>query len=175
MDMAEIVEINISKKFLKKAEEIHSKLSEKYKEGFNKHSYRKGSCLLDSILSELVVANHLKLERVDTFDYDFISSKGSKIDLKTKPQSDYFPQENWYAMVPAYQLEKQDCEYYIFNRINKSLTKLWIVGYISKSNFKKKSHFVKKGEVDPDSSPSKPWICPEDSYYIKIKNLKAIK
>lgn len=150
---------------------LAKKEANKHPTGYSKRSYRKGSVLYDSKICEFAVADHYNLKIVDSFDYDFVSFSGKKIDLKTKPKSNCPPQPSWNVCVPSYQFDKQKCDWYIFARINKDLDKIWVVGYIDKITFGEKATFVKKGELDPDSSFEKPWVCPEDSLYLKIKEL----
>jgi len=152
--------------------ELAKIFANKNPDGYNKHSYRKGGLILESRLSEIAIGEYYGLDIVDDYNYDFISSNGTTIDLKTKPRSDYEPQLSWNACVPAYQVSQQRCDYYLFNRINRKLDKIWVLGHISKYEFEKEAFFVKKGENDPDSSPRKPWVCPEDAFYIKINKLK---
>lgn len=149
-------------------------LIKKDKKVYNNRSYRNGGVLLDSKLAEIVVCDYYKLKYIDDYHYDFVGPSGQKIDCKTKPCSDIEPKEDYNACVPAYQYYLQNCDYYLFVRINKKLDKVWVVGYISKEEFGAKSVFVKKGQKDPDSSKNKEWICPEDSFYIKIKELKNL-
>lgn len=153
---------------------LAKEFAEKNKNGYNKRSYRNGDLILESRLSEIVVGEYFGFEVIDDYDYDFVSMNGKKIDLKTKPRSDVEPRVNWNACVPAYQIKFQNCDYYLFNRINRALDKIWVLGYISKKEFKKKAVFVKKGELDPDSAPRNPWVCPEDAFYIKLSELKKV-
>lgn len=172
-NMDSIIKFKVDEEILTQAKEFEQEIKKKYEYGYNKESYRQGRCLLDSLVSEIAISKYFDFKWVRDFNYDFISPKNeATIDLKTKPRSDFEPKPNWYATVPAYQKENQDCEYYIFNRLNKAMDTIWALGFISKKDFIEKSRFVKKGEVDPDSSPRKVWVCPEDSYYLKISELK---
>lgn len=176
MDMAKtmnIITVTVKPNQLKEAEEKYSAFLEAHPSGqYNNKSYRGGSLMLDSLVSEIVIADYFKLKKsVNTKDYDFVTSKNIKIDLKTKPKSDSPPKPEWYASVPLYQLNNQKCDYYFFNRINRDKTLIWIVGYISKVRFERESTLFRKGEVDPTSSPKSPWEFPEDTRCIKICDL----
>lgn len=138
---------------------------------YNGRSYNGGKSVLDSMVSEQVVADYYNIPIQDTYDYDFITSNGIRVDLKTKSKSDYEPQRHWYCMVPAYQIDKQQCDQYIFNRINRDLSIVWMVGYISKDNFIKRAMYIEKGETLPDVDGSRDWECWTTGYYLRIDEL----
>ena len=145
-------------------------LVDKYPEGYNNNSYRGGGiALLSGKLSEVCFGDYFGGEHINDYHYDFLFN-GRKIEIKTKACSNFAPKPNWYCCVPTY--FEQNTDYYVFARVNKDLSTLWFVGYISKIEFCDKSIFVKEGEVDPDSKPYKIWTCPTDSRYIKIGQLK---
>lgn len=142
----------------------------KYPNGYTANSYRNGGISLQSgKLAEICFRDYFGGSWVNHYDYDFIF-KNKRIEIKTKACSNYTPQDEWYCSIPDYY--DQNTDYYLFARTSRELDKLWFVGYISKQEFNEKSVFVKEGQVDPDSSPNKTWVCPVDSHYIKIKELK---
>ena len=71
--------------------------------------------------------------------------KGTKIDVKQKGRPE--------AMKPYFVhnfigFQKEfDCDFYIFNSLNKTTNKLEICGWITKDNLIKKSCFYKEGDV----------------------------
>lgn len=168
--MDTIIELDIKKAHLTKAQKKYEKIpKEKRENGYNSKSCHSGDFLLHSILSEYVVSEFLgKDAKVkNTNDYDIVCNY-DKIDVKTKPNSDKPPQSYWNASIPAYQLSFQKCDGYVFVRINRDLTKLWITGIISKEDFKKHSRYAKAGSKDGK------WVWPANSYYIKLNKLHPI-
>lgn len=141
---------------------------------YNSRSYNGGRSVLDSMVSEKVVSDYFNKRIEDKYDYDFITDQGVRIDLKTKSKSDKDPEPHWYCMIPEYQIDKQNCDYYIFNRINRELSIVWILGYISKKEFIDKSIYVKKGEILPDKEGSRDWECWTSGYYMTIDKLYKI-
>lgn len=168
-----IIELKITRDQKLEADKKYSQFKLEHGDGgYNNYSFCNGANVLDSFLSQIVIADYFDLEKdCDTYDYDFISNNGKKIDLKTKSKSNIPPMQNWYASVPAYQ-QRQKCDYYFFNRINRDLTILWFVGYIEKIEFWKLSTSFKKGDIDPSSSKNKTWVFPADTNCIQLKNLK---
>lgn len=149
------------------------KMLDESPDGYNNNSYRGGGIALQSgKLAEICFRDYFGGKHVNNYDYDFIL-KNKKIDIKTKACSDHEPKPNWYCCVPTYFDQKTD--YYVFARVSRNLKTIWFVGYIKKDDFLKIAKFVKAGEADPDSSPKKIWVCPTDSYYIKIKDLCQFK
>jgi hypothetical protein len=168
--MDNIIKINIDNNQKTIAEKKYNKLSKEVKKtGYNKRSYRSGKFLLHSILSEIVVKDMLgsKAKIKNAYDYDIIYNF-DKIDIKLKPNSDKDPKPYWNASIPAYQLKKQRCDGYIFTRLNRDLTILWITGILSKQDFESKAKFAKTGSLDGR------WKWDIDSYYIKIEDLEPL-
>lgn len=163
----EILEIKVKKAQAAKATKELMSLDLSKRKGYNKFSYRGGQFILDSIVTEIVINDFLGATREKSYDYDIIFND-EKIDVKTKPRATVPPQLNYNASVPSYQLEKQDCDRYIFTRINPNLTKVWVCGTIPKKDFVKKSEFAEKGSYDEK------WKWAVDSNYIKISKLQNI-
>lgn len=168
----EIIRISVSDDIISRARARYDKRVRKV---YNSRSYNGGRNVLDSMVSEQVVSEYYNKPIQDTYDYDFVTSSGVRIDLKTKSKSDLEPEPYWYCMVPEYQVYKQECDYYIFNRINKRLDVVWILGYMSKEEFIKNSINVKRGEILPDKEGSRDWECWTDGYYMTIEKLHSMK
>lgn len=101
-------------------------------------------------LGEIIVANMLGLDTGDnTFEYDLISKKNKKLEVKSITCKDK-PFMNYLATVNSHLeddvvVHKQNADYYIFTRIHNDLSKAWIVGWISCDEFFKLGTFVPKG------------------------------
>ena len=85
-------------------------------------------------------------EMINTFKYDLVLPDGRRIDVKTK-RSTVVPQEHYDCTVTDFQID-YDCDGYIFVRVLPTYEKGWVLGHISKDDFKKKSIFKKRGERD---------------------------
>lgn len=80
--------------------------------------------------------------RIDCYDYDYIHG-GLKVDVKTKLSAGKI--EPFYTCdIPAYQVKNQKTDEYFFFIVNKNLTKINIIGRISKDEFLKQAKFFKK-------------------------------
>ena len=88
-----------------------------------------------------------KLE--NTFKYDLILPDGRRMDVKTK-RVKFKPIDSYECSISAYQID-YDCDGYIFVRVMHSLKSGWVLGDISKRDFKIKSVLHKTGERDPDN------------------------
>lgn len=68
------------------------------------------------------------------------------IDVKSKGNNKHKPELDYDCTVPKYQVAGQQCNVYIFTRINHDLTKGWINGWIIKERFQKEARIRKAGE-----------------------------
>lgn len=156
------------------AQQIQQALQEAEKMGIlNGKSFTKGKSTKYGILGEIVLADFLGIPRtIGCFDYDMILN-GCKIEAKTK-HCNYTPQPNWLCSIPSYNME-QKCDVYLFMRSLKDMSKLWIFGKMKKQEFENKSFELKKGDIDPDSPPGKPWPVKEDCWNVPISALYPLK
>lgn len=122
---------------------------------------------LYGMLGEQLFLDNYGGELIDCHDYDIDHPKIGRIDIKTKRCASA-PQDHYSCTVAAYQVGKENCDYYCFYRIHNNLTYGWFLGIISKEEFLKKAKFLKKGEMDGDFEVK------SDCYNIKISELKEI-
>tara|TARA_R100001377_G_scaffold12141_1_gene6119 strand:+ start:421 stop:900 length:480 start_codon:yes stop_codon:yes gene_type:complete len=101
-------------------------------------------------LGEQVVLSIVGGEWANTYDYDLISDKGNKIDVKTK-QTTVKPLPYYAASVANFNT-KQMCDYYAFVRVHKNFSTAWYMGAMPKQKYYELSTFMKKGDVDPDNN-----------------------
>lgn len=102
------------------------------------------------------------------YHFDVITPKGL-FEVKTKERGDW-PKLN-YACSVADANVKQKCDYYVFASTITGYSKVWILGYLSREDFKKLSVFRKKGDYDSDNSQ----ICTADCWNVRIDQLRNIK
>ena len=159
-----MVEVKIKphwkKAALKEAEEL----------GALRKSITNGAGNLAGFVGERVVAEYLGVKKANTYEYDLITKKEKTYDVKTK-RCKSKPLPDYTVSVCALNT-KQDCDAYIFVRVDNEITTAWILGYMPKDEFYKQAKFCKKGELDPDSNCN--WRFKEDCYNMYIKDLKDI-
>ena len=132
------------------------------------NSIRKGEGSLVAYIGEEVAKAVLGGEIEDTYDYDL--RYGSKtVDVKTKERT-VPPRPNYNCTVADFNT-KQGCDEYAFVSVLNDYSTAWYLGKISKKDFYKEAKFYKKGELDPDSPPSKDFYFKADCYNIPISKL----
>lgn len=119
------------------------------------------------MLGEQLFLDNYGGELIDCYDYDINHPKIGKIDIKTKKCSSE-PQDDYYCSVSAYQIGKQNCDYYAFYRVQANLSVGWFLGIISKKEFIEKATLFKKGDKDGNFEVK------ADCYNIKISDLRNI-
>ena len=132
-----------------------------------KNSITKGQGNIYGFLGEIIVSKFLGIELSNTYDYDMILNN-TKIDVKTKRVNT--PPKDYYECSVAGLNTKQQCDVYVFTRILKDMTTGWILGYLNKEDYFKKSTFLKKGEIDPSNN----WKVSTDCYNLSINKLNNI-
>lgn len=155
-----VIKINITDKNLNAARKRASKI------GANRKKISPGG-ELPGILGEQLFLDNFGGELIDCQDYDILHKDIGKIDIKTKRCSSA-PQSDYYCSVAAYQIDKQDCEFYAFYRVHNNLDTAWFLGIISKKEFLDKATFLKKGDKDGN------FVVKADCYNIKISDLRNI-
>lgn len=144
----------------------------------NKWSFTEGKRAKYGLLGEIVLADYLGVERaIGCIHYDMIFN-GCKIEAKTK-WCTCTPQPNWLCSIPSYNTT-QECDVYLFMRADDKMKRLWIFGKMKKEDFFDQAFELKKGEIDPDSLPHKPWPVKEDCWNVPVSavsplNIKKLK
>lgn len=132
--------------------------------GILNNSITEGEGNICGFIGELMVADLVKGEIKNTYDYDILK-KNIAIDVKTKRCTSE-PKDFYECSVAAFNTN-QKCHFYVFCRILENLKKGWICGIIRKDDYYKQSTFHKKGEYDPSND----WYFKADCYNLKIKDL----
>tara|TARA_R110000796_G_C14248650_1_gene398270 strand:+ start:42 stop:548 length:507 start_codon:yes stop_codon:yes gene_type:complete len=104
--------------------------------------------ILEGYIGEKIIMDFLNIKKDDDeFDYDLLSNKGKKLEIKTI-SCKFKPLEEYLCTVNSYKtngVHKQDADYYIFLRILNDYSKGWILGWVSCDSFFKKGKFIPKG------------------------------
>lgn len=101
----------------------------------------------------------------DDRDYDLITSNDLYADVKTK-RCKSKPKLNYECSVANYNAQ-QDCDIYIFTRVQKDYTKCWLLGWMETEKYFDLSVFLKEGEIDPSNG----WKVRCDCYNLSISDL----
>lgn len=128
----------------------------------------KEKAMLVGMLGELIY----KLYNPDsihanTYNYDFIYNEQT-IDVKTFSGYDE-PKPSHYVSLFSYNMQKQRCDKYVFIKYSDKHKKAWIIGEITKQDYKNKSTFHKADEAINDFITYK-----KDGYHLAIENIESI-
>ena len=128
-------------------------------------SRTQGKGNLAGFVGEALTERYTSGRLVESFDYD-IEIGDLKIDVKTKSCSST-PKGHYLCSVMNYQL-KNECDGYVFARVNLAARDGWLLGYIAKADLLSKGFFAKKG------SPDGRFTFTEDCWNVQISNLDDI-
>ena len=105
--------------------------------------------ILEGYIGERIVMRFLNIKNdIDAFDYDLISNKNKKLEVKTI-SCNFKPLNNYLCTVNSHDLNgvhKQKADYYIFLRILKDYSKCWVLGWIGCKDFFIQGEYVTKGK-----------------------------
>lgn len=135
-------------------------------------SIRNGEGNIYGFLGEILVADYFNCKIENTYQYDLISPKGKRIDVKTKVTT-VIPQLTFECSLVAY--IKQDTDYYVFVRILADKSKAWILGYIKPKEYFERAVYRVKGDLDPNSTQGKPFYFTANCHNLPISMLTQIE
>lgn len=136
------------------------------------NSIRKGRGAIVAYIGEEVVRRVLDGKIEDTYDYDVIYGDSIKVDVKTKERT--VPPKPSYNCTVADFNTRQKCDEYAFVSVLDDHSAAWYLGKMSKEDFYREAKFHKKGELDPDSPPSRDFFFRADCYNIPISRLCSL-
>lgn len=110
-------------------------------------SFSTGEYVLGSLICEEVVARYLGVRIDSTFDFDLKLKDGRKADVKSST-THIKPDHTFDARVPAKNV-RQKTDIYIFTRILKDHSTVWICGWLSKYDYLMNAWFFERGETCP--------------------------
>jgi len=137
---------------LKINEDQRVRANELYSFANIRNSFTKGKSQLYGALGEIVIIDYLNLPEknyIGSKDYDILYND-LRIDVKTKKVNS-IPKGIYFNSIAVNSLV-QDCDAYIFVRVNKEMTMAWLCGFITKKEFMTNGVFYNKGDVDPFKS-----------------------
>lgn len=136
--------------------------------GLVNNSILKSKGNITGFLGEVVVHDFLSKRKsnvhlTNTYDYDIVYDNKIRIDVKSKyctsPPQDYYE-------CTVYN-PNQECDTYVFTRVLKDLSTVWILGYINKEEYYNKATPLKEGDIDPSNN----YRVIADCYNLSIKDL----
>jgi hypothetical protein len=129
------------------------------------NSITNGEGNLAGFIGEAIVLHCKGGKSSNTYDYDLISPKGRKVDVKTK-RTTVAPKPHYACTVPLLNT-RQKCDIYAFTRVLNSCEVGWFLGWLDKREFFERATILRKGDVVPSNG----FICKSDCYDLPIKML----
>ncbi len=128
-------------------------------------SRTQGKGNLAGFVGEALTEKHTSGKLVESFDYDILIGD-LRVDVKTKSCSSE-PKAHYLCSVMSYQL-KNECDGYIFVRVNLAAGVGWLLGYIAKADLLERGFFAKKGDRDGR------FTFTEDCWNLKVEDLLEV-
>lgn len=135
------------------------------------NSITKGDGNIAGFLGEEVANQIICGQITNTYDYDIVDDEELRYDVKTKRCTS--PPKDFYECSVAEFNTKQNCDYYVFVRIeykNKRWGRAWFLGAYHKDSYFVDAQYLKKGQIDPSNG----WKVKANCYNMKIKDLEQL-
>ena len=130
------------------------------------NSILKGGGNVAGFLGEQVAMSVLGGDWNNTYDYDFTTEAGKRVEVKTK-QTSVEPLPHYECSIAKFNT-KQDCDAYAFVRVLNDFSIGWFLGVLTKETYFDKANFLKKGDVDPSNN----YTVKADCYNVRIDQLE---
>ena len=109
------------------------------------NSILKGGGNVAGFLGEQVAMSVLGGDWNNTYDYDFTTEAGKRVEVKTK-QTSVKPLPHYECSIAKFNT-KQDCDAYAFVRVLNDFSIGWFLGVLTKETYFDKANFLKKGDI----------------------------
>ena len=133
--------------------------------GFIRHSMLKGGGNVTGFLGEVAYADRFGLNQDNSYDYDLMTKAGKTVDVKSKSCTS-IPRSHYYVAVETRYL--QSCDFYVFTRILKDLSTVYLLGWMKSDAFKRAAHHFPAGTPDPHDAA---WKNKLDNLQLEIRQL----
>jgi len=134
-------------------------------------SYLRGMGRMTGCLGEITVNKFLprsKYVGADVFTHDILFKK-KRIEVKSKSCGG-MPKPQYAAFVNCKQGITPDNDHYIFTRVRRDLSKVYLVGWLATLELLSKAEFVKKGDSDESG-----FVFKSSGYHVPISDLNKIE
>ena len=155
----EMIEVKITDEMMNTAKEKASNMR-----ALN-NSITHGDGNIAGFVGDQVVKSLIKSVWASTYDYDLITDKGTRIEVKTK-RTTVKPKDYYDCSIANFNT-KQRCDVYAFVRCNLETREAWFVGWMKKQKYLDKARFMKKGDIDPSNN----FTVKADCHNVAIKDL----
>ena len=129
------------------------------------NSIRNGAGNVVGFIGEQIALSILGGKWANTYDYDLITTDGTKVDVKTK-QTTVEPRLHYECSVAKFNT-RQKCDMYAFVRVKDTLDKGWFLGYMGHTEYFRKATYLRRGDVDPSNN----FTVKADCFNLKIEEL----
>lgn len=142
-----------------------------------KNSITKGEGSFSRALGEIAARDFLNRSYgsgaiiAEHHDYDILTDAGITIEVKSK-RCNTPPKPHYDCTVSMFNT-KQKCDYYLFTRVSKSV--VYLLGFISRSEFMQRSRKMKKGQQENDVVNGQPFQFHARCLNIEIYKLRKLK
>lgn len=145
------------------------KVADMHKDGHLKNSIRRGAGALGGFIGEQIALKVMGGKWANTYDYDFVTDEGTRVEVKTKITS-VEPKPHYACSVARYNT-RQDCDVYAFTRVMGDYSMGWFLGFMTKEEFYEKAELFKKGQVIADNNHD----IKADCYSVAVKELRDVQ
>lgn len=178
-----VIEFKVYEKPLKRAIELGNKEAIRIQHASNSDdSIRKGLGAIVSVLCQIYLGAYTGWYDVNNlggpvFDCDFLDSGKKRWELKAKDRT-VEPKPHYHSTVACFNTS-QKTDNYIFMSAQRqkedpySFHKVYLVGWLPKSEFIEKKYHGIKEEIDPMSPENDPWPFRETSYNVPLYMLNS--
>jgi hypothetical protein len=154
-----MIRVDISNEMFKRAQVDAEDL------GRLRNSVQNGGGNLAGFVGEEAAVLVLGGERINTYDYDFVTDNGWRVDAKTR-LTQVRPRPKYECGVFDFNTE-QDCDMYAFVRVRDDYKVAWVLGVYEKEMFYEDARFVNKGDYDISNN----FTAKADGYSLYIQDL----
>jgi hypothetical protein len=122
----------------------------------------------EAVFNELF-GGMLEEDKEKLYQYDVLHPELGKVEVKTKSTGVNYVKEHYEGSVAAFN-PNQECDNYVFMRVNEDLRKAWFCGYIPKKYFVKYSKRIESGDHDARND----WTASAKCYNIEYETCNTM-
>jgi len=135
-----------------------------------RNSITRGEGNLAAFIGERVAARVTGAHLYRTYEYDLVLGRDIKIDVKTKRTTVDYVKPHYEASIAEYNT-RQQCDIYLFTRVNLMTRSVWLLGWMSKEEYFRKARYLKAGTVDGSNG----FVVKANCYNLPYSQLRPIE